>query len=543
GKRRFRVGILVAALAAAAVIADFAEIVGWVASWFAEDDSAPAAATAPAATTPTHLNPRRIAILYFDDFSKDQDLAYLANGLTESLITDLSGVQGLEVISRNGVKPYRDTDVTVDSIVRVLEPGTIVEGSVNRSEDRLRVVVQLIDALSNTHIDSRTIEKSETELFALLDEVTEEVQEFLREQLGEEIRFREIRSGTESQEAWTLVSRSDLLVDDGMQLALAHSDTAAARQTLDRADLALVRAESADPSWVLPTIRRGWLAFNKAKLGRASPASYDGEFLGQAVSFANDALRLAPGDPRALELRGTARFYQGWGGRTTDADAAWTAAEADLRAAVDADATAARAWAELGRLLLQRGQPEEAGVAGRRAQEADAFMEIAPDLQYNLAYGALERGEHEEAIRLALRGQKAYPQDPVFPAIELLTLATQGPVEPDIERGSQLSVTLEDKLPQYAAQWQLLLASVLVRAGEADSARAVIARASGSDDATAWAYEAQAHLLLGDRAAAIGLIARYLERYPQRRQQVAADQWWEPLHGDPDFEALLEEEG
>src|SRR5947208_4392937 len=74
------------------------------------------------------LDPRHVAVLYFEDLSKDSSLGYLTDGLTEMLISQLAGVRSLAVTSRNGVAPYRGTDLPRDSIARLLNPGTLVPG-------------------------------------------------------------------------------------------------------------------------------------------------------------------------------------------------------------------------------------------------------------------------------------------------------------------------------------------------------------------------------------------------------------------------------
>ena len=81
------------------------------------------------------LKPTDVAVLYFDDFSLGGELEYLANGITEALIHELSQVEALRVVSRNGVKPFRDPTISLDSLARVLGVGSIVEGSVEGSGD------------------------------------------------------------------------------------------------------------------------------------------------------------------------------------------------------------------------------------------------------------------------------------------------------------------------------------------------------------------------------------------------------------------------
>ena len=93
----------------------------------------------------TGLDPRRIAVMYFQDDSKTHDLNYLADGLTEALITRLRAVSGLDVVSTNGAAIFRDSSAPPDSIARALSAGTLVVGSIEPDKDKLRVSVRLKD--------------------------------------------------------------------------------------------------------------------------------------------------------------------------------------------------------------------------------------------------------------------------------------------------------------------------------------------------------------------------------------------------------------
>ncbi|HET7461051.1 MAG TPA: BTAD domain-containing putative transcriptional regulator, partial [Longimicrobium sp.] len=148
---------------------------------------------------------RRIAVLYFDDDSPAGDLDYLARGLTETLIHELGQVEALEVISRNGVKPYRRSALPFDSMVADLRVGSVVEGSVQRSGDSVRVTVQLVDAATKTQLESRTLKHPMAGVFTLEEAVAREVSSFLRRRLGREVRLRETRAGTRSEAAWRLL--------------------------------------------------------------------------------------------------------------------------------------------------------------------------------------------------------------------------------------------------------------------------------------------------------------------------------------------------
>src|SRR6185437_9453262 len=107
----------------------------------------------------TELDPTHIAVLYFSQHGGNDSLSYLADGLTEALIHELSSVTGLEVISSNGVRPYRKTEVPLVRIARDLKVGTLVHGDVSESGQKLRVTVSLANAGNGVEIGSTTVER------------------------------------------------------------------------------------------------------------------------------------------------------------------------------------------------------------------------------------------------------------------------------------------------------------------------------------------------------------------------------------------------
>ncbi|HEX6106589.1 MAG TPA: serine/threonine-protein kinase, partial [Gemmatimonadales bacterium] len=160
------------------------------------------------------IDRNRIAVMYFENRSGQDSLGYLADALTEALIQELSEVKPLQVISRNGVTPYRNTTVAPDSIGRALKVGTLVEGTVAASGERLRVSVSLVNAANGEQIGSKTLERPRSEIFALQDDLAKEVSVFLRERLGQELRLHEVRVGTRNTSAWELRQRAGQLRKD-----------------------------------------------------------------------------------------------------------------------------------------------------------------------------------------------------------------------------------------------------------------------------------------------------------------------------------------
>jgi len=428
------------------------------------------------------FDPRRIAVLYFDDHSPGRTFAYLADGLTEALIHELSQIKGLEVISRNGVKPFANTGVALDSIVRQLKVGTLVEGSVVRSQDRVRVTVQLIDAANLTHLESHTVERPWGELFALQDEITDEVARVLRERLGEEIRARESRFSTNSVEAWELVQRAHQVLESIEEFLRPDNDVQGAIRRLAQADSLLAVAELADPLWTEPLVQRGQVALWTGLMrGVIDEIDYmdDSTFteqLRRGIAFSERALALAPAEPSALELRGKARRFLGlFAADSAEAATMLQRAEGDLRGALAAEPSRASAWSELSELLQGTGRINEANRAAQRAFENDAFLDNASQILRRLFWTSLELGAEVDAVRWCEEGRRRFASDPTFLDCAITLMAISSAVEPDADRAWRLIGEYPDGLDRNL----LMMAAVLTREGHVDSGQAVLRQAGG----------------------------------------------------------------
>jgi class 3 adenylate cyclase/TolB-like protein len=479
------------------------------------------------------LDPARLAVLYFDDFSGG-DLTHLAGGLTEAVINDLSQVEALDVISRYGVSPYREGDVPLDSIARVLRVGTIVEGSIARSGEGLRVTVQLIDAGTMAHLGSWTEERKAGELFALQDEIVQQISQRLRERLGTEIRLRQRREGTESVEAWELVQRAQRLRDQ-IKAASEPSIKAALRS---EADGLLAQAESLDPRWIEPIVLRGTLATDEET----------DEFYQRAIEHAERALALRPRAADALALRGVSRY----GLAPTLRDSVpiadmLAAAELDLRGAVAIDPSYAYAWIKLSDLLYTaKLQFADARRAAQRAYEEDEFL-LEWWHFYWLCDTSLQLKDFDGAIGWCEEGRRRFPEPLGLIGLQLAILASSGGSAPDIEGGWRLAQEVEARTraedqASFVPAARMQVAAIAARAGLADSAQAIArrVRAGGAGDPFLDYYDAYVRLLLGERGRAIELLGSFLDAAPSNRAFVAHDHWFESLAGDPRFEAIVD---
>ncbi|MFQ5689507.1 MAG: hypothetical protein ACE5HQ_04455 [Gemmatimonadota bacterium] len=495
--------------------------------------------SSPGSSVP--LDPTHVAVLYFDDFSPGQDLGYLADGLTEALIHELARVTSLQVISRNGVKPYRDPRIPVDSLARVLGAGSLVEGSVERSGDTLSARIQLIDGTSGLELLSRRLRRNGKNLLRLRDDMVAEAGRLLSQRLGHRLDLAQTRAGTRSSQAWTRFQQAADLIEDADTLRWSLGDAAAARRTLVRADSLLAEAESLDGRWVDPVVQRGWTAAKLARIGAPSRPRYDESALRRGLAYAERALEMRPGDPTALELRGSLRSDLSWL-TAVAADSAQVVrlreqAERDLRACVDADPSRARAWVALADLLRSGGDFPEASVAARHALDADPFLIHAEkEILFSLAQVWLDLGDLERASRWNDEGRQRYPVEPAFTAAKLVILAGRD--------GAGASVDTAWSLVDALGGWnsgRFLVAAALARAGLRDSARSVISatRAEASGDPWEAYYEAKPRIELGERQQALDLLGRFLDALPNRKEYIARDWWWKPLHGNPQFQRLV----
>jgi adenylate cyclase len=148
-----------------------------------------------------------IAVLPFTNMSGNVKQDYFSDGMTEDLITDLSQISGLFVISRNSVFTYKDKAVKIKQVARDLGVRYVLEGSVRRVSDRVRITAQLIDAKTGHHVWAERYDRDMKDIFALQDEVTGKIVEALAVNLVADEHARLTKKGTANLGAYDLVSR------------------------------------------------------------------------------------------------------------------------------------------------------------------------------------------------------------------------------------------------------------------------------------------------------------------------------------------------
>lgn len=505
--------------------------------WFA------GAAPAAAGGSP---DPARLAILYFDDTSADGSLAPLATGFTEALIHELSQVDGLDVLSRRAVAPFRDRrELPYDTLVTALSAGTLVEGSLTRIGDRVRLTIQLIDGATASHLMSTTLESAVDSLDQLLVAMPEEAARLLRKNLGDWVRLRALQTAATSAQALELVQRSEPLIADAQ--AVRWSDLPSGLPLLDRADSMLAEAERLDPRWPEPVMMRARVAKIRATATADIPSHYEPEATHVAFSHLDRVLDRWPDYPPALAMRGNLCYGLAESGSapTEQLEALYRQAEADLRKAVLEDEGLTDGWWGLSKVLMHQHSYIEARQAALRAVENDAFLTTDVENLYHLFLVTFDAEDHNAALRWCAEIGELYPGSIHFAYCEIWILASSPLSSPDVERAWEMADAIVETATAsgrdiYRGYSALQVAKVAIRAGMPDSARAVVARVV-PDPVPDWAlYDlAHVHHMLGEDDRALALLDRWFEFNPIRAGRLAKDWWFRRLNGDPRFDRLV----
>jgi serine/threonine-protein kinase len=480
------------------------------------------------------LDPHRLAVLYFEDRSPRGQLSYLADGLTEGLIGALRDVQGLDVVSRGGVEPFRGTALPRDSIARALGTGTLVLGSVEPDGQRIRVTVRLVDGNSGTEFQSASFDQPAGRELALADTLASQASLLVRAKLGEEIRLRRLREGTQNPNAWSLLQRAERARKDGE----AADDTVALIRAFATADSFAAQAERLDPRWPDPIVLRGLLDYRRSRLYGGDPPAAD-PWIHRGLGHMERALAADASNPDALELRGNLRYWRWLLGLETNranARALLEAAQGDLESATRLKPSQAGAWATLSHLYYQTASNTKVNYAAQRAWEADAYLGNADVILQRLFYSSYDLEQFSDARHWCEVGSRRFPANPKFVECRLWLMTTRLETAPDPARAwkvrdSILAVTAPRDTAWQGLNSQLMVAAVLARAGRLDSARHLVQRSRGTPDVDPTrdlAYLAAfVDNLLGDRQAAMDELTTFLAANPNRRQSLADEPgWW-----------------
>ena len=276
-----------------------------------------------------------IAVLPFQNMSGDPEQEFFADGMADEIITALSHYRWFFVISRNSSFTYKGRAVDVTQIGAELGVRYVLEGSVRKAGNRMRMTAQLIDATSGSHIWAERYDRELDDIFALQDEITETIVASIEPELGAFERERAGRKPPESLDAWGSFHRG-----------LWHFFTYQTRDNLAEAKRQFQRACKLDPGFATAYAELAWTHIADIHRGFADDINAS---LEQAATAAEKAIALDVRDPVAHFAAGRVHIFKH----------AFDSGIAEMETALGLNPNSDRAHYCLGLALLYAGRPDE----------------------------------------------------------------------------------------------------------------------------------------------------------------------------------------
>jgi serine/threonine-protein kinase len=341
-------------------------------------DRFPSAAAFVEALTATAEQSRSpsVAVLPFRNLSTDPENEFFADGITEDVIARLSKIRSLKVISRTSVMQFKKREQSLREIGATLQVATLLEGSVRRAGDRVRIVAQLIDAEADQHLWAETYDRQLTDIFAIQSDVALQIASALEAELSPIERTRIQRKPTNNVHAYQLYLQG------------RHSYSRYTSESIQKGIEFFRKAIAVDPDYALAHTGLG-LAYAELAAGEGGgPTRPDLAYI-EAKEAITRALALDGQSGEAHSLLALLKFSQ---------DFDWVGAEREFKLALELSPGSADIYDHYGWLCAALERHEEALALVTRAQELDPLMHRA-----DVATTLLRAGRYPEALEAALR--------------------------------------------------------------------------------------------------------------------------------------------
>jgi adenylate cyclase len=323
-----------------------------------------------------------IAVLPFENMTGDPKQEYFTDGFTEQIITSLSKIPALFVISRNSTFTYKGRAVKVQQVSKELGVRYVLEGSVQKSSARLRINVQLIDAVSGQHVWAESYDRDMKDLFSLQDEVILKIASAMSVNLTAGQQARAWAEGTKSLEAYLKILQCREYLRGNRE------SNALARRMAEEA-IAL------DPGYANAWALLGATHWKDVYLGTGNP----GESIAKAIELNQKALAM---NGSLADARSRLGVLYSWSGRYDEGIA-------EAERGVELDPNSGDANFYLAMVLRYAGKSKEAIPVIRKAMRLEP---MTPDIYFqNLALLYFQTGDCAEAIAACEKGLQRNPDD------------------------------------------------------------------------------------------------------------------------------------
>jgi serine/threonine-protein kinase len=447
-----------------------------------------------------------VAVLPFVNLSSDPENEYFADGITEDVIAQLSRIRALKVISRTSVMPFKGRTESLREIGAALGATTILEGSVRRVGDRVRIVAQLIDVESDQHLWAETYDRQVTDIFAIQSDVALHIAGALQAELSRDERTRISKEPTTNVDAYQLYLH-------GRHCYLRYNEEGF-RKSIEYYNRAIER----DGGYAMAHVG---LALAYAELGETGGAEPE-EAYGRARAAARRAIELDNQLSEAHCVLGYVRFVS---------DFDWAGAELEFKRALELSPGNTDANDLYGRLCAALGRYDEAIAFQKRANELDPIIN-----RVDLATAYLRAGRYEDALDAATRAVDLDPHDPRCHATLGWAFAKMG----DYGRGlTELQAAVA--LSPNDSTWLAQLGQATAMAGNMDAARELLRKL---DDLSRRRFVspyhfAYVHTGLGEHDRAMDYLEKAYEARSGAIYGVKGSFLFTSLHPHPRFRELM----
>ena len=461
---------------------------------------------------PAPVTIHSIAVLPLENFSGDPAEDYFADGMTDELTTNLAKVSSLGVIGRTSVMRYKGTHKSIPEIARELKVDSVVEGSVVRDGDNVRITAQLIDGPTGRHLWADDFERSRSDVLQLQKEVALKIVQEIRATLtpDETIRLSGARAVDPKAYEANLKGRSywNQRSEVGIKKAIEQFNAAI------QADGSYAEAYSG-------------LADSYTALGYFSYLNPNDVFP-RAKAAADKALELDPTLAEAHASLGYYNLYYAWD---------WKESEKEFRRAIALNPNYATAHDWYSVYLLAMGRPEEAMVEIRRAQQLDP---LSPLINTEIGFQFYYDKRYDEAIQQL---RNTLQTDPKFPLAHLW-----------LGRAYQQKGMYEEAISEYRQtdtswpEWVVSLAAignVEGIAGKTAEARDILSKLNTLSEVkyvtpygTALLYAG-----LGDKVQTFNWLDRAVQGRSHWLVWIRLDPRWEDVKTDPRFKEIIRSVG
>ncbi len=450
---------------------------------------------------------RSLAVLPLENFSGNPEQDYLSDGMTEALIARLSAIHALRVISRTSAMQFKGTRKSVPAIGKELNVDAVIEGSVLRSGDKIRISVQLIRADTDEHLWSGTYDRELQDVLTLQNEMTYGI--------ARHIEVAVNGAQTVSSSAPRSVAPDVYEAYLKGRFALHKSGRAGLEEALQHFEAAVDTDGTFAPAYA-------GLAATYSALGLVFYGEPPGATRPKVLVAARKALELDPelAEARALLANALQKNWQ------------WAEAEAEYRRAIDLSPSDAAAHSGLADWLLCQGRTDEALASARRAQELDPEGFDGTQVGWIL----FQAHRYDEAIRELRTALTMEPKDPM--ALWFLGFALIGAKQFDEAiRTLEKAASLSDRSSAVLG----VLVHAYERAGRRTEALRVLGelhrrRHKGYVPPAAFL---NAYLGLGDTEEAFTWLGRAAEERSNILQFLKVHPFFDSLRGDPRFAEFL----